>query len=165
MLFGLSIQAFTQFHVIVSLVGIIAGLAVLYGWLHSTPMTRMTAIFLAATAVTVVTGFMFPITAFTPALGVGILTTVLLLVALYALYVRHLSGRWRMTYLITAISSLYFNCFVVVAQSFLKVPSLHALAPNGSEPPFAISQAILLVAFVVAGYFAVHRYHPPMAAA
>lgn len=160
MIFGMSIFAFTIFHTALSLIGIVAGLAVLYGWLKSIEMPMMTLVFLVFTAATLLTGFLFPITALTPALVVGVIATLLLLVALYALYGRHLAGVWRPTYLVTAITCLYLNCFVLVVQSFLKIPGLNALAPNGNEPPFAAAQAVVLIAFVIAGYLSVKRYHP-----
>jgi hypothetical protein len=71
-----------------------------------------------------------------------------------------MAGKWRATYVITAVIALYFNCFVLIAQSFQKVPALHKLAPTGNEPPFAIAQGILLVLFIVAGIRATKKFHP-----
>ena len=105
-----------------------------------------------------ITGFLFPITAFTPAIGVGIITTAFLLGAIVALYVCRLTGRWRPTFLICSTIALYFNVFVLVVQAFLKVEALNALAPNGNEPPFAIAQGIVLLAFLTAGYLCVRRF-------
>lgn len=154
----LGMASFTLFHVILSLVGIVSGLVALRGWLASDLRPGWTATFLATTLGTTITGFLFPITAFTPAIGVGIITTAFLLGAVAALYLFRLSGRWRATFLVCAIVSLYFNVFVLVVQAFLKVDALNALAPNGNEPPFAIAQGIVLVAFVTAGYLCLRRF-------
>ncbi len=80
--------------------------------------------------------------------------------ALAALYVYHLKGAWRPVYVVCAVAALYFNCFVLVVQSFLKIPPLHALAPNGSEPPFALAQGLVLVFFLVTGFLAVKHFRP-----
>lgn len=158
MVFGMT--PFTLFHVLLSLIGIASGLVVLYGWLHSLRMPGWTGIFLFTTIATTLTGFLFPFKGFTPAIGVGIISTIILIVALLALYRYHLAGRWRTIYIISAVAALYFNCFVLVVQAFLKIPALHSLAPNGSEPPFAVTEAIVLIGFLAAGYLAVRRYHP-----
>ncbi|WP_274627067.1 hypothetical protein [Arvimicrobium flavum] len=158
MFFGVS--TLQTFHVLVSLVGIVSGLVVLYGLLTSQRMSTLTAIFLATTLVTTLTGFLFPITVFTPALGVGVISTLVMIVALLARYPRRMRGPWRAIYVVTAVLSLYLNVFVLVVQLFLKVPALNALAPNGSEPPLAVAQGLVLLFFVVTGYLAVRRFHP-----
>lgn len=155
MIFGLT--PFTLFHVILSLIGIAAGFVALQGWLHSELRSRWTAVFLASTIATVVTGFLFPFSGFTPAIGVGIITSVLLLGAVVSLYGRHLVGRWRALFMFCSVASLYFNVFVLIVQAFLKVDTLNALAPNGNEPPFVAIQGIVLVAFIGLGYLAVSR--------
>jgi hypothetical protein len=110
---------------------------------------------------TSVTGFLFPIHGFTPALGVGILSCVLLAIALFAYYGKHLTGAWRWIYVVTAIVSLYFNVFVLVIQSFIKVAALNALAPTQSnEPAFVIAQALVLALFVLMGIIATVRFRP-----
>jgi hypothetical protein len=121
----------------------------------------MTAIFLATTVLTSATGFLFPFTHLLPSHIVGTLSLVVLAIAIASLYVFHLAGAWRKTYVITSGIALYFNCFVLVVQSFLKVPALHALAPQGKEPPFAIAQLILLVLFVVLTRQAVKKIGGP----
>ena len=158
MMLGLSFQAFTIIHVIISLIAIGAGFVVLYQMLNSQFSPIWTLVFLAFTILSSVTGFMFPITVFTPALGFGIISLVVLAIAVYALYSRHLAGAWRWTYVVTALFALYLNVFVLVVQAFQKVPALNALAPKGSEPPFAIAQGVLLVAFLALGYRAVTRF-------
>jgi hypothetical protein len=158
MMLGLSLQAFTILHVIISLVAIAAGLVVFYQMLNSQFSPVWTLVFLVTTILTSVTGFMFPIAAFTPALGFGIISLVVLAVALYALYSQHLAGAWRWIYVVTALFALYLNVFVLVVQSFQKIPALNALAPKGSEPPFAIAQAVVLAAFLYFGYCAVKAF-------
>ncbi|MCF3640524.1 hypothetical protein LXM94_11170 [Rhizobium sp. TRM95111] len=158
MIFGMT--PFTLFHVVLSLVGIVSGFVVLYGWLHSDRMSGWTATFLFTTVATVVTGFLFPFSVFTPAIGVGIITGLFLIGALVALYRYRLAGRWRAVFILCSTVSLYFNTFVLVVQSFLKIDALNALAPNGNEPPFAIAQAIVLLFFVIVGQQALKRFHP-----
>ena len=162
MMLGLSLQAFTMLHVIISLIGIVSGLIVLFGLLKSQSMPGMTAIFLLTTILTNVTGFMFPFEKLLPSHIIAALSLVLLAIACIALYGMKLSGAWRAIYLITAIASLYLNVFVLVIQSFLKIGPLHALAPSvpPSEPPFAVAQGVVLVLFVIATIAAVRRSHP-----
>jgi hypothetical protein len=142
-----------------SLVGIAAGLIVVYGLTKSQRMSGLTLVFLLTTLLTTLTGFIFPITSFTPALGVGIIGTLVMIVCLVARYVHGMQGRWRGIYIATAVISLYLNVFVLVVQLFLKVPALNALAPNGNEPPFAIVQGFVLIAAFVSGYIAFRRFH------
>ena len=135
-------STFTQVHVVISLIGIGSGLVVAFGLLAAKRL------FLVSTVLTSVTGFMFPFHGFLPSYGVGAISMVALAIAIFARYGRHLAGSWRRTYAITAMVSLYLNVFVLVAQLFMKVPALHALAPTQSEPPFKITQLVVLVVFV-----------------
>jgi hypothetical protein len=160
MILGMSVGAFTLLHVIITLVAIGSGLIVVGGMFASHKLPGTTAIFLHTTALTSVTGFLFPVHGFTPALGVGILACVILPVALFALYKERLVGAWRWIYAIAAIASLYLNVFVLVVQSFVKVSALNALAPTQSEPPFAITQAAVLVIFILIALIAVVRFRP-----
>src|SRR5712671_1219161 len=160
MVFGMSLATFTLIHVIISLVAIGSGLIVLFGMFGGKRLDGMTALFLATTVLTNVTGFFFPFAHVTPGIILGILSLAVLAIAIPARYSFHMAGKWRSIYVITAVIALYFNCFVFIAQSFLKVPALHALAPKGNEPPFAVAQGILLVLFIVAGILAVKRFHP-----
>jgi len=157
---GMSVGAFTLLHVVITLIAIGSGLIVVGGMFASHKLPDMTALFLFTTALTSVTGFLFPIRAFTPALGVGIVACVILAFALFALYKERLVGVWRPIYVITAIVSLYLNVFVLVAQSFMKVSGLNALAPTQSEPPFAITQGVVLVIFIIIALIAVVRFRP-----
>lgn len=160
MILGLSPDAFLILHVLISVLAIAAGFVVLGGMYASSRLPCWTAFFLATTILTSVTGFMFPVTAFTPALGVGAVSLVVLAVAVAALYVYRLEGRWRAIYVATALLSLYLNVFVFVVQSFQKVSFLQVLAPTQAEPPFVIAQTGLLVGFILLGAFAIVRFHP-----
>ena len=160
MIVGMSVGAFTLLHVLITLVAIGSGLIVVGGMFASHKLPGTTAIFLFTTALTSVTGFLFPIHGFTPALCVGILACLILLVALFALYKEHLAGAWRWVYVIAAIASLYLNVFVLVAQSFMKVLALNVLAPTQSEPPFAITQAAVLAIFILIALIAVVKFRP-----
>ena len=161
MILGLSTSAFTTLHVIISLVGILSGFLVVFGWLKGSSSAGMTALFLVTTVLTSVTGFLFPFTAWGPPQIVGAISLVALAVAIAALYVFHLAGPWRWIYIVTATLALYFNCFVAVVQAFQKVPALQPLAPTQSEPPFQIAQIIVLAILVVLGFLAMRRFHPP----
>jgi hypothetical protein len=149
---------FTLFHVLLSLTGIGSGLVVLFGLLTARRFDRWTALFLGATLATSVTGFFFPFHGFTPAQAVGILSLVLLGIAILARYGRQLAGAWGKAYVGTAASALYLNVFVLVVQLFDKIPSLKARAPTQSEPPFIVTQLLVLVIFGVLGTMAVMKF-------
>ena len=163
MILGMSVGTFTVLHVIITLIAIGSGLIVVGGMFASHRLPVTTALFLFTTALTSVTGFLFPIHGFTPALGVGILACVVLAVALFALYKEHLVDTWRWIYVIAAVASLYLNVFVLVVQSFVKVSALSALAPTQTEPPFAITQAAVLAIFILITLVAVVKFRPPRA--
>jgi hypothetical protein len=165
MILGMSIQTFTTLHVVISLIGIVTGLIVLFGMFGGHRMSGMTALFLITTILTSVTGFLFPISGFTPAIGVGIISLVLLALAVLGLYVFHLAGAWRWIYVVTAVIALWFNVFVLIVQSFMKLSFLQPLAPTQSEPPFQIAQGVVLLLFIIAGIVAVRGFHPERAAA
>jgi hypothetical protein len=160
MILGMSIGAFTLLHVVITLVAIGSGLIVVGGMFASHRLPLTTALFLLTTALTSLTGFLFPIHGLTPALSVGILACVILAVALFALYKEHLVGAWRWIFAITAVASLYLNVFVLVVQSFVKVAALNALAPTQSEPPFAITQAVVLAIFILIAIIAAVKFRP-----
>ena len=160
MILGMSIQTFTQVHVIISLIAIVTGLVVLCGMLAARPCEGWTAIFLITTVLTSVTGFFFPRDQILPSHVVGVISLVVLAIALVALYVQRLRGSWRWLYVGGAVLALYLNVFVLVAQSFLKVPFLNRLAPTQSEAPFVIAQLIVLAIFIALGVRAVKRFHP-----
>ena len=112
---------------------------------------------------TSVTGFFFPFHGFTPAHGVGIISLLVLAVAIFARYPRQLAGHWRWIYVVTAVIALYFNVFVGVVQAFLKVPALHAMAPTQTEQPFKLTQLVVLAIFVLLGIVAAIRFRPTSA--
>ena len=166
MILGMSLSTFVTLHVIISLIGIVAGIIVMFGLLGSNRMPGLTAIFLLFTILTSATGFPIPpllSEKLLPSHMIGILSLVLLAIACLALYGMKLSGAWRWIYVVTAMTSLYLNVFVLIIQSFLKVPALHALAPSvpPSEPPFAVVQGIVLVFFAIVIIGAIRRYRPP----
>ena len=158
MVFGMSLAAYTALHVAVSLVGIGSGLVVLFGLLQGKNFRGWVGVFLATTVATSVTGFGFPVEKFLPSHGVGILSLIALIGAIVALYKFQLVGGWRRTYVICSVVALYFNCFVLVVQSFEKVDALKALAPTQTEPPFAIAQLVVLGLFIYAGAKAARRF-------
>jgi hypothetical protein len=160
MTLGLSLDTFTLLHTIVSLIGIVSGLVVLLGMLGSLRHEGLTVVFLASTVLTSVTGFMFPFDALLASHVVGAISLAVLAIALAALYLFRLAGAWRSVYVVTAVSALYLNAFVGVAQAFQKFAVLQSLAPTRSEPPFAIAQLIVLALFLVLGYLAVRRFRP-----
>jgi hypothetical protein len=157
MILGMTLSTFTLFHVVISLVGIASGLIVAYGLMTGKRFDGWTAIFLIFTVLTSVTGFLFPFTHLLPSHVVGILSLLMLAVAIFARY--RLEGVWRRIYVICAMVALYLNCFVLVVQMFLKVPALHALAPKGNEPPFLIAQLALLAIFVWLTIVGARRFH------
>jgi hypothetical protein len=159
MIIGMSLHAFTVLHTLISLIGIVSGLIVLVAMLGGRG-SAWTGLFLLTTVLTSVTGFMFHSASFGPPQIVGVISLVALAFAIAALYLGHLAGAWRWIYVVTAVLALYFNVFVGVAQSFDKIPALHALAPTATETPFKVAQLIVLVIFVVLGIRAVKRFHP-----
>jgi hypothetical protein len=145
-------------HVVISLLGIASGYVVIAGMLQAQRLPRWTAFFLVTTVLTSVTGFALPFVKLLPSHIFAVLSLIVLAIAIYALYSRKLAGRWRATYVITAIIAQYLNVFVLIVQAFLKLPPLKALAPTQTEPPFAVAQAVNLVAFLVLGYMATKRF-------
>jgi hypothetical protein len=164
MILGMSADTFTLVHVVLSLVGIGSGLIVLFGMLGAKRLDGWTALFLATTVLTSVTGFFFPVAGFLPSHAVGILSIVFLAAALLAFYVYRLAGAWRWIYVVGAVVALYFNVFVGVVQAFRKVSFLEPLAPTQSEPPFLVAQLAVLAIFIVLGVIAVRKFHPPKGA-
>jgi hypothetical protein len=158
----MSLATFTMVHVIISLIGIVSGILVMFGLLGSNRKPGMTAIFLLFTILTSATGFLFPFTKLLPSHMIGILSLVLLAIACIALYGLKLSGPWRWIYVVTAMISLYLNIFVLIIQGFLKIPVLHALAPSvpPAEPPFAVVQGLVLLFFIIVITGAVRRFRP-----
>lgn len=147
----------TLVHTAISLVGICSGLGVLALMLEGRDNPSWTALFLSTTALTSVTGFFFPFTHLLPSHVVGVISLVVLAVVLYARYGRAERGRWAQAFVIGSVLALWLNVFVLVAQLFAKVPALHALAPTQTEPPFGVTQVVVLALFVVLGFKATRR--------
>ena len=168
----MTLQTFTVVHVIITLIAITTSFIVMFGMLGGHRLPAWTAICLLFTVLTSVTGFMFPIKGFTPALGTGIVSSVLLIAALIALYAKHLRGAWRWIYVVTAVAAFWINFFVLIVQSFEKVSLLNPAAPQLGPPfpepvntDFAIAQAVALAFFIVVGVVAVIRFRPAPTAA
>jgi len=152
------LRIYTAFHVVISLLGILAGLVVMAGMITANPLDGWTAIFLITTIATSVTGFFFPAKSVTPAHVVGVISLVFLALAVYARYPAHLAGSWRWIYVATAVAAQYLNVFVLVVQMFQKIPVLNVLAPTQKEPPFKLAQGAVLVGFVALGILAGLRF-------
>jgi hypothetical protein len=160
MILGMSVASFTQFHVILSLIGIVSGIVVVIAMLGSNRSPTTTALFLLTTVATSATGFLFHFASFGPPEIVGVISLVVLAVAILALYAFKLAGSWRWIYVMSAVVALYLNVFVGVAQAFQKVAFFHALAPTQTEPPFAVAQGLVLIVFVALGIAALRKFHP-----
>ena len=165
MILGMTISTFTLVHVLLSLAGIGSGFIVVYGLLTRQRLDGWTALFLTTTALTSLTGFLFPVEHLLPSHVVGIISLVVLAVAIVARYAQRLAGAWRWIYVVCAVLALYLNSFVAVVQSFLKVPSLKALAPTQKEPPFLVAQLAVMATFIVLGTLAVRRFQVERVAA
>ena len=157
MIWGMTESTFTSLHVALSLIGIGAGLVVLFGLLGGRRHGGWNTLFLVTTVATSVTGFAFPTTRLLPSHVVGIISLVVLAVALLARYPMRLTGAWRRIYVVSAAIALYLNVFVAVTQAFMKVPALNALAPTQSEPPFAVAQLVVLALFIALTLVAVKK--------
>ena len=152
--------AYTLMHVLISLVGIVAGFIVVFGLFGSKRLNGWTALFLATTVATSVTGFGFPVAHLMPSHIIGIISLVVLTIAILARYTFRLAGAWRWVYVVGAVLAFYLNFFVLIVQLFRKVPALEALAPTQTEPPFVVAQVAALVMFIVLGVAGVIRFHP-----
>jgi hypothetical protein len=158
MIFGMTTATYTFVHVLISLAGIGSGFIVLYGLLVGKRLDGWTALFLATTVATSVTGFGFPFDHLLPSHIVGIISLVALAVAIVARYALHMAGAWRRTYVISSVIALYLNVFVLVVQCFEKVSTLKALAPTQKEPSFVVTQVVVMALFVVFAIFAAKRF-------
>jgi ABC-type multidrug transport system permease subunit len=154
----IEMTTFTLVHVAISLVGIASGFVVVFGLFAAKPLNGWTAFFLASTVATSVTGFGFPFDHVLPSHVVGVISLLLLSAAIFGRYARHLAGSWRWIYVVSAVVALYLNVFVLVVQLFQKVPALRAMAPTQSEPPFLVTQLLVMALFVAFTIFAVMRF-------
>lgn len=160
MILGMSTATYTLLHVLISLAGIGSGLVVMFGLLAQKCLDGWTAVFLTTTALTSITGFGFPFHGLLPSHIVGIISLVILAIVIPARYVFHLTGPWRWIYVIGSAIALWFNVFVLIVQSFQKVPASRELAPTQKEPPFVIAQVLALLIFGTLAVFATVRFHP-----
>ena len=154
------LQIYTLFHTALSLVALIAGILVVKGLLESSGRQLWTLLFLVTSAATTITGFFFPFQGVTRALILGVITLLPLFFATLARYQKHLESSWRGTYVISVVIILYFNCLVLIVQSFDKIPSLHAMAPTMEAPAHKIAQLLNLIAFVILGIRSFKNYKP-----
>ena len=160
MILGMSTAIFTLVHVALSLIAMMAGAVVVYGMWEAKHWNAWTALFLATTTATTATGFLFHSERFGPAHAVGIISLVVLALAILALYACRLRGPWRWLYVVGSLLSFYLNVFVGVVQAFQKLPFLRPLAPTQSEPPFAAAQLVVMLVFFALGVGAVRRFRP-----
>ena len=154
------LQIYTIIHTLISLVAIFTGFVVLLGLLTGNRVDRWTKWFLISAVATTVTGFFFPFHGITPAIKLGIISSVVLVITICARYAKHLAGAWRWIYVVGASVTLYFNVFVAIVQSFEKIPALKAMAPTQSESPFKLTQLVALALFVVLTFVAAIRFRP-----
>jgi hypothetical protein len=159
MILGMSTATYTSLHVLISLGGIGSGLVAMSGFLTGKRLDGLTAIFLSSTVLTSVTGFGFPFDHLLPSHKVGIISLIVLAVAIAARYMFHLAGPWRWIYVIGAATALYLNVFVLVFQAFEKVPALKAVAPTQKEPPFLLAQLVVLVVYLAFTILAAKKFH------
>jgi len=154
------LHIYTITHTLISLVAIFTGFVVVFGLLAGERFDGWTKWFLVTAVATTITGFFFPFHGFTPAIGLGIISLPFLALTIFARYPKHLAGPWRWIYVIGAVICLYFNLFVLVVQSFEKVPALHAIAPTQTEPPFKLTQLVALLVSALLAIIAAIRFHP-----
>ena len=160
MILGMPAELFTKLHVAVSLIGLVAGLVAVLAMVGGRQARGVTALFLAATLLTSVTGFLFPLRSIGPPHMVGVLSLVALAAAFWGLYRRRLVGPWRLIYIVSATAALWFNAFVAVVQAFQRVPVLALMAPRGNEPPFLVAQAAVLALCAMLGLAAARNFKP-----
>jgi hypothetical protein len=151
---------FTLIHTLISLVAIVAGLVVVGGLMAGVRLDGWTGLFLITTALTSITGFGFPFSQLLPSHFVGILSLVLLVPLILARYRKHLEGAWRGVYVVGSVSVLYLNVFVLVDQLFRRIPALIVLAPTHKEPPYVVTQLLVMALFVILGIAAFRRFRP-----
>ncbi len=155
---------FTLIHVVLSLVGIVAGLVVVGGLMAGVRFDGWTGVYFVTTVLTNVTGFGFPFGTLLPSHIVGGVSLIVLTVAIAARYWKHLAGDWRRVFVVTTVFALYLNVFVLVAQLFQKVPAMIALAPTQTAPAFVVTHLIVLALFVILGMAAVRGFRAERAA-
>ena len=154
------LQIYTIIHTLISLIAIFTGLIVLFGMIGGKRLDGWTKWFLVTAVATTITGFFFPFHGFTPAIALGIISLPFLALTIFARYPKNLAGAWRWIYVVGAVICLYFNLFVLVVQAFEKITALHTLAPTQTEPPFKLTQLVVLLVSVLLAIVATIRFHP-----
>src|SRR5438046_6276660 len=154
------LQIYTIIHPLISLIAMCTGIVGAFGMLAGAQLNGWTKWFLITAVSTTVTGFFFPFHGFTPAIGLGIMSLPFLALTIYARYPKRLGGAWRWIYAIGAVICLYFNLFVLVVQAFEKLPPLRAMAPMQTEPPFKLTQLVVLLVSVLLAIVAAIRFRP-----
>ena len=155
------LASYTTVHTVISLIALASGGVVVADLFAPRVRRSWTALFLVAAVLTSATGFGFPFHGVLPSHVLSGIALATLAAAIYALYVAHLSGLWRLTYAISIVANLFFLVFVGIVQAFGKIPLLHGLAPNGNELPVTVSQIVALFIFVALGVAAAKVFHPP----
>ena len=155
---SLNFATFTLVHTLLSVVGILAGMVVVGGLMAGVRYNGWIATYLATTILTNATGFGFPFVVLMPSHILGVISLIILPFAVVALYLKHLAGGWRTTFVVITVTALYFNVFVLMVQLFRKVPAMIALAPTQKEPPFVVTQLLILALFIVLGRAAVRGF-------
>ncbi|HWZ98031.1 MAG TPA: hypothetical protein VN025_09740 [Candidatus Dormibacteraeota bacterium] len=161
MIFGMT--PLTFIHVLLSLIGIATGFLVIFQMIGAKSLGGLNATFLWTTILTSVTGYFFPYKGVTPGIVIGAISLVALAIAAFALYSKKLAGSWRAVYVTTAVMAQFFNVLVLIVQSFMKIPALHAMAPTGDEPIVKIVQVCALLLLIVLGIAAGKKFHPELA--
>jgi hypothetical protein len=154
------LAAFTLFHVVLSIIAMAAGAAAVYGLIGNRVYSRLFAVYMVTIAATDITGFLFPFKGVTPAIVVGAVSSLAVIATFIAWKRYEHSAAWRWIFTGGLAFTLYLDWFVFVVQAFLKIPALHALAPNGTEPAFGAAQGAVLLAFLAAGFLALKRFRP-----
>ena len=158
MILGMSTLTFV--HTALSLVALVSGIVVLINLVSSRSSGWWTPLYLLTAVATSVTGFGFPFDKLLPSHILGILSLIVLAAVIVARYVFGMAGAGRWIYVVGIAISVYFDAFVAVVQAFLKIPALHALAPSGAEPPFAVAQIAVLIAFLALAVAAILKFRP-----
>lgn len=146
-----NIVTFTLIHTLLSVVGVFAGLVLAGGWIGGKQLERWSVLFLVTTFLTNLSGFGFPFVTLLPGHIIGAISLALLPFVLAARYWKHLAGGWRRVYVVGSLVLLYFNSFILVVQLFKRIPGLIAAAPTQKEPPFIVTQLVVLALFIWLG--------------
>ena len=153
----MSLTFLTLVHTALSLAGLVLGFYAIAGLLNPGSQRTATRWFLGLAVLATATGFLFPFTVVTPAFAVGLISTLVLVLTLVAHYAFGRQGIWHVVWVLGIVISVFFLAFVTIAQAFLKIGFLNALAPTGSEPPFAVAELVCLAIFAVLAVLALRR--------